>query len=334
MHDQLVATRRVNVEGPAAEQDGPLDLPVEHLRRTVITTTAAAALVGTAGLAFVAIARQSQSTTRSFSWLVAALLAAAATVAVLWVTRPRDSSVAPAWEPTEIRELAERLARAEAELAREQELLHQLRATMAGITTSHDLLRNAPPGLSSGEKQHLAEMYDRELHRAERLLAPEPGPATHHGAGADLAGILDPIITTFAARGVSVRMAGAPMSVRACPDAVAEVVHTLLENAVAHGRGRDVTVDVRARGDRVRLRVSDGGPGLARGLAARVFDRGVRGPASAGDGLGLHIARARAAEVGGELWLDDDPTRAGTTFVLDLAGSEAAPSGSCLVLSD
>ena len=72
--------------------------------------------------------------------------------------------------------------------------------------------------------------------------------------------------------------------------------------------------------DRVRLAVTDAGPGLDPAVRERVFERFYRGPAARrgeGSGLGLAIARAAATAMGGTLTVE--PGRAGgTAFVLEL----------------
>lgn len=88
--------------------------------------------------------------------------------------------------------------------------------------------------------------------------------------------------------------------VQATPSALSQVVSTLLENALAHGRG---TVDVLARrsGPSVVLEVSDQGDGVPAKLAPRIFERSVSSGKSTG--LGLALARDLAEANGGRLEL-------------------------------
>lgn len=80
---------------------------------------------------------------------------------------------------------------------------------------------------------------------------------------------------------------------------LAQVLSTLLENALAHGAG---TVEVRARsnGPSVVVEVSDHGPGVDAALAPLIFERQV---STGGTGLGLALARDLAAANGGRLEL-------------------------------
>ena len=87
--------------------------------------------------------------------------------------------------------------------------------------------------------------------------------------------------------------------VEASHSAVAQIVSTLLENSLRHGRG---TVDVQARrsGPSVVLEMSDQGDGVPLTLAPHIFERAV---SSGGSGLGLALARDLAAANGGRLEL-------------------------------
>ena len=90
------------------------------------------------------------------------------------------------------------------------------------------------------------------------------------------------------------------LSVRATPVALSQVLSTLLENSLAHGRG---TVDVQARlsGPSVVVEVSDQGEGVSATIAPHIFERSVSTAKSTG--LGLALARDLAEANGGRLEL-------------------------------
>jgi signal transduction histidine kinase len=87
--------------------------------------------------------------------------------------------------------------------------------------------------------------------------------------------------------------------VQAKPVDLSQVLSTLLENSLAHGRG---TVDVHARrsGPSVVVEVSDQGEGVPATIAPHIFERSVT---TTGTGLGLALARDLAESNGGRLEL-------------------------------
>ena len=88
--------------------------------------------------------------------------------------------------------------------------------------------------------------------------------------------------------------------VKSMPVALSQVLSTLLENSLAHGRG---TVDVHARrsGPSVVVEVSDQGDGVPSAMAPHIFERSVSSGAGGSTGLGLALARDLAESNGGRL---------------------------------
>ncbi|GAA3625978.1 ATP-binding protein [Streptomyces chitinivorans] len=84
------------------------------------------------------------------------------------------------------------------------------------------------------------------------------------------------------------------------PGAVAQVLATLIENALMHGGGA-VALRTRIAGNQVVVEVTDEGPGVDPELGSRVFERTVSGRNSTG--LGLAVARDLAEADGGRLEL-------------------------------
>ena len=87
----------------------------------------------------------------------------------------------------------------------------------------------------------------------------------------------------------------------ATPGGAAQVIATLLDNALVHGAG---TVTIRTSRTRrsVVIEVRDEGGGVPSELAPRIFERSVSGSPT-GTGLGLALARTIAAADGGQVVL-------------------------------
>jgi signal transduction histidine kinase len=95
---------------------------------------------------------------------------------------------------------------------------------------------------------------------------------------------------------------------------VKEIVHNLASNALKFAAGGVIVVRATRDGERVRIEVSDAGPGIAAADQERIFDlfergdAGARGSAS-GAGLGLYIVRSLTELMGGEVGLESAPGR-------------------------
>ncbi len=81
--------------------------------------------------------------------------------------------------------------------------------------------------------------------------------------------------------------------------ALSQIMSTLVENSLAHGRGT-VRIDARRSGPSVVVEVSDQGLGIAPGIAPHIFERSV---STKSTGLGLGLARDVAESHGGRLEL-------------------------------
>jgi signal transduction histidine kinase len=190
---------------------------------------------------------------------------------------------------------------------------HEINSTIAGITSASGLLRSAD-GISEQRRIVLADMISAELGRLERLMA-----SSSHDAEpvmTDLDETIGTLVVSQEARGNQVRWSPACLHALAQPDAVAEVINVLLDNAAKHGRS-PAQITMTPTGDTVEIAVHDDGPGLSESLRARLFSWGARGPHSTGQGIGLHIARELAEQQGGYLEIRDSGL-GGATFVLGL----------------
>lgn len=206
---------------------------------------------------------------------------------------------------------------------REQDRLHELRTTMAGIGLTHRLLRDGRDRISGAELARLEHMYDQEISRLERLLR-DDAPAVEDTV--DVHSTVDPVVDSLRLRGQLISWEGTRALAVGRGDDIAEIVHILLHNALRHAPGSEVSMRVESTPTEVLLRVSDDGPGVPSDMVPALFERGIRRADSPGEGIGLQIARRLAREMGGDLRLDPSPDRRGAAFILTLrACTEAAP---------
>lgn len=232
------------------------------------------------------------------------------------------------------------LAEAEDRLRRAQ--MHEIESTMAGIVSASDLLRDGAAGTADRRRQ-LEEMVDAELHRLERLLrdhdpfgrpaVPAPrrdGGTTRAGEAVDLDRMIEALAVVHEAKGTAVEWRPSGQWASAGSDDVAEVLNILLDNAARHGDAT-ASVQVQTVPEGVEILVSDNGPGIAPEVRDRLFEWGARGPASPGQGIGLHIAASLASKHGGYLRLHGSERHpsgrrvghTGATFVVGLPIAEA-----------
>ncbi|MBU2073299.1 MAG: HAMP domain-containing histidine kinase [Actinobacteria bacterium] len=197
----------------------------------------------------------------------------------------------------ELEAVAHRSARA---LQHDEDRLHELRETCAGVVLSEQLIRSAESRHDHATLERLRSLHDRELDRLQRLLRPAglgPGRTTF-----SLREVVEECVGAARLRGVRVqhRWSGTDVQV---PGQVREILHVLLENAAAHAPGSPVEVVVGRTGSVATVRVRDRGAGVPPELGDRIFERGTRGPTSSGTGTGLALARRLSEEIGGRLAL-------------------------------
>ncbi|HEY6923292.1 MAG TPA: ATP-binding protein [Steroidobacteraceae bacterium] len=104
-------------------------------------------------------------------------------------------------------------------------------------------------------------------------------------------------------------------------DRFAQVLLNLLSNASKFSPPKGiVSVDIRVAQDRVRIGVTDEGPGIADDFRARIFERFSQADSSitrrtGGTGLGLHISRQIVERMNGTIGFDTQMGRGSTFWV-------------------
>lgn len=201
---------------------------------------------------------------------------------------------------------------AEAHLA---ETIHEVRSTVVALEGGIRTLR------PNDADDPLTDALSAELKRLGRLVDRRPLSAE---AQCSVHDALQPLLTVCARGGWPVEWA-IPEDVHVYGGAadVAQIVHALVTNARKHAPGSKIQVGARRHDEHVDIYVDDDGPGVPRHARETIFDRGMRAsrPATEGSGLGLHIARRIARELGGEL--SAQSRGGGARFVLTLRA--AAP---------
>ena len=136
-------------------------------------------------------------------------------------------------------------------------------------------------------------------------------------------------------KGLTLRVeADATLPMRGNRELVTQALANLVDNAIKYARpyvaetdanAADVMVEAHEDGDRIRLSVSDRGPGVPAGDRERVVQRFVRleqSRSEPGSGLGLSLVSAVAHLHGGELRLDDNGPGLKATLVLPRDGPQ------------
>ncbi|HXI58865.1 MAG TPA: HAMP domain-containing sensor histidine kinase [Polyangia bacterium] len=113
-----------------------------------------------------------------------------------------------------------------------------------------------------------------------------------------------------------------PLAISADGERLGTVLTNFLDNAAKYSpETSPIEVRITRAGGRVRLAVTDGGPGISAENQALLFQRYFRVPETAektrGLGLGLYISKVIAERHGGSVGLSSTPGR-GTTFWLEL----------------
>ncbi|MFN9738725.1 MAG: sensor histidine kinase [Pseudomonadota bacterium] len=181
------------------------------------------------------------------------------------------------------------------------DLAHAMKTPLSVLATQMEGSRDPAVG------DALARLRDL----AERHLARASVEARAMHARTTVGPVLDELAALFArlnaSRSVTVTAEAPPgVAVGCAADDLQEVVGNLIDNACRFARQR-VHVAASVRNGRVRIEVSDDGPGLDAASIARLGTRGLRlDERGGGSGLGLSIARDIVEALGGEITFDRD----------------------------
>jgi signal transduction histidine kinase len=206
---------------------------------------------------------------------------------------------------------------------------HELKTPIAGIKGALELLSEHPEmsdeerrrflGNAGADADRLSHLLRRllDLARADMTVAPEDSASSLADAALRVA-------DAHRTEGfiVETRLEGLP-DVAAPAELVEAVLETLVENSRQAGAHR-AAIAGRAEAGRIRLSVTDDGPGIAEADRERIFEpfhTGRRG--EGGSGLGLSIARSLLAACGGTI--SALPSESGAQFDLSLPAAAPPP---------
>ncbi|HUP33183.1 MAG TPA: ATP-binding protein [Gaiellaceae bacterium] len=208
---------------------------------------------------------------------------------------------------------------------------HELRTPLASVLGFTALLLKRD--FDAPSRRHYLGIVDAQARRLAALLEDflDVQRIEHEGVDLaaeriDLALLLDEQAQLYAAQSpnhrLEVALAERPLTVRADPGRIAQVVGNLLSNAIKYSpAGGTVELVATRRGDGVRIAVRDEGLGIPEDQQSRIFTKFFRGDAGAtgitGTGLGLAVSREIVEAHGGSIGFDSDPGE-GTTFWLEL----------------
>ncbi len=210
------------------------------------------------------------------------------------------------------------------------------------ISVTHDLLQPLNAArltlstlaemISSRNGTALIEQVDRSLLTLEDLLRSlldiaklDAGALRPDVRPILIASLFEPLLDEFAPeaakRGLSLRIVPSALAVVSDAMMLRRILQNLLANALRYTRTVGVVMGCRLRGDRVRIQISDTGPGIPQAQQEAIFLEFQRGESSIGDlagfGLGLSIVRRFAGVLGHTIQLASRVGH-GSTFSVEL----------------
>ncbi len=209
---------------------------------------------------------------------------------------------------------------------------HDLRSPLASIKAAVTTILDTSTKLTEEQKNVLLKGIDAETDRLNGLVGDLLDMSRIQEGGVDLVevevdlgelterAIVEAVKGAEVAPGAVKCRAVRDVVVKSDPVLIERIICNLVLNAIVHGGGDNVLVDVDAVGDSATVRIIDHGPGIPReqrAVVLRPFQRQSDAASDRGVGLGLAIADGFAESLGGLLEIEDTPG-GGCTMVLTI----------------
>ncbi|MFN2513292.1 MAG: DUF4118 domain-containing protein [Pyrinomonadaceae bacterium] len=226
---------------------------------------------------------------------------------------------------------------------------HDIRTPLTSIKASVSTLleelqsstiRGGPVALDIDARREMLEVIDEESDRLNRFVEGLIDLARIEAGELRLRrrwGVVDEILATVLKRvealtrnhRVTVEIADEIPAVQVDPRAVAEVMFTLIDNAVKYSSaGTDILISAQPVGDEtIQIAVEDQGLTIPREIRERIFDKFFRATRDGdtsdsvqpkGTGMGLAVAKGIVEAHGGRIWIEDKREGVGTRVVVSL----------------
>lgn len=204
---------------------------------------------------------------------------------------------------------------------------HEVRTPLAGLRSAAETLQHG--GIEPETEAQLRAVMQRQIGRIERLVNDlselnriESGQMQLVVQPSPLRPLLAGLATDLRGRhpGLEVTVGGEEVTGLIDEVRAQQIFSNLLDNAVRHGGGGAVEIDLGREGSEAVVRVSDQGPGIPPSEIEKIFHRFYRvdrSRSTPGTGLGLAIARHLALLHGGTIRAWNRPT-GGATFEVRL----------------
>ncbi|HZS49932.1 MAG TPA: ATP-binding protein [Bryobacterales bacterium] len=203
-------------------------------------------------------------------------------------------------------------------------IVHDLRNPLAAIYGGSEMLLHAD--LPAPQQKRLSANLYKASQRIQQLLddllnvgrGNTGGAREERPLGEILQGAVEPLRNAAEAQKVEIHVSGAEdLVVAADRSRLERAFSNLLVNAleVMPGGGR-ISIDCRADGENIVIRVADTGPGIPAEIRDRLFQPFASAGKKNGTGLGLALARQTVLDHGGKMWADSGAGPGAAFFIV------------------